>query len=143
MVVLEKDACALADAKAKNKIKRYELRDQMEKHYFFKDVQADLKKKEILDKKYSYKRYQNIENRGFDIITINKIPQIQKENKNLKHNKSDWDKLCETSKGDLIKDEKAVNNSKSVLDGGNAFFTKRGEKFFIIYLTIIIIIILD
>ena len=101
MAILEQEGCAMADAKAKNKIKRYELRDQIEKHYFHKDIQHELKEKEISENKYSYKRYNTIENRGFDIITLDPLNKIQKENKKLKHNKSEWDKICENSKGEL------------------------------------------
>jgi len=98
MAILEKEGCALADAKEKNKIKRFELRDQVEKHYYFKDIEQEMKNKSVLDNKYSYKRYDIVEDRGYDIITVHPIDKIQKENKNLKHNKTEWDKYVRIQK---------------------------------------------
>jgi hypothetical protein len=101
MAILQKDGCAVADTKEKNKIKRYELRDQIEKHYYFQDIQHEMKHKAQFDNKFSYKRYNLVEDRGFDIITLDYLNKTQKENKNLKHNKSEWEKICENSKADL------------------------------------------
>jgi len=112
MAILEKEGCALADAKEKNKIKRFELRDQVEKHYYFKDIEQEMKNKSVLDNKYSYKRYDIVEDRGYDIITVHPIDKIQKENKNLKHNKTEWDKICENSKGEL-KHNLSVNSDNN------------------------------
>jgi len=128
MAILEKEGCAIADAKEHNKIKRYELRDKIEKHYYFKDIQHEMKNKAVLDNKYSYNRYNIIEDRGFDIITLDNINKAQKANKNLKHNKSDWEKICENSKSDL-KANMTVNsegNKLSTLNGLNTTNTTRG-----------------
>lgn len=130
MAILEKEGCALADAKEHNKIKRYELRDKIEKHYYFQDIQHEMKHKAILDTKYSYKRYNVVEDRGFDIITLDNIHKAQKENKNLKHNKSEWEKICENSKADL-KANLTVNsegNLPSTRNGFNSTNATRGNN---------------
>ncbi len=120
MSILEKEGCSLADTKAKNQIKRFELRDKLEKHYFFKDLEQDMKNKFILENRYSYKRYNNIEDRGFDIITLDPLMKPQKENKKLRHNKNDWDKICENSRGEL-KVNLTTNNDREIQGTKNAF----------------------
>lgn len=122
MAILEKEGCAIADLQNKNRIKRYELRDQIEKHYYFQDIQQEMKNKAILDGKYSYKRYNVIEDRGFDIITLDHLNKTQKENKNLKHNKTEWDKICENSKADL----KANISERNMHSTRNVSNTTRG-----------------
>jgi len=120
MAILEKEGCALADAQAKNKIKRYELRDQIEKHYFHKDIEQEMKNKSILDNKYSYKRYNIVEDRGFDIITLDPLNKVQKQNKNLKHNKTEWDRICENSKAEL-KVNLTTNSENNLYGTRNGF----------------------
>lgn len=101
MVILEKDACAEKDLKEANKIKRFSLRHQIEKHYQKRDYQDEVKNKEILDNKYSYKRYNVTENRGYDIVNMEKINKTQKDNKKLKHNITEWETTCKNAKGEI------------------------------------------
>ena len=101
MSILEKEGCAAKDLKETNKIKRFNLRHQIEKHYQIKDYSEEKKNKEYLDNKYSYKRYNVPENRGYDIVNKETINKSQKENTKLKHNVTEWDTLCKNSKGNL------------------------------------------
>lgn len=132
MAILEKDGCAVADAREKNKIKRYELRDQIEKHYYFQDIQNEMKNKAHLDNKFSYKRYNLVEDRGFDIITLDHLNKTQKENKNLKHNKSEWEKICQNSKADL-KANITVNSEGNMLATRNGFNSTNSTRGMFIY----------
>jgi len=140
MAILEKEGCAIADANDKNRIKRYELRDQIEKHYYCKDIQQEMKNKAIFDSKYSYKRYNVIEDRGFDIITLDHLNKTQKENKKLKHNKSEWEKVCENSKADLkanitVNSEGAMYLNRNVYSTTN---TTRGNYYSFVLFSIFI-----
>ncbi len=131
MAIIEKESCAIADANEKNKIKRFQLRDEIEKHYYFQDIHREMRDKAHLDNKFSYKRYDVVEDRGFDIITLDNINKIQKENKKLKHNKSEWEKICENSKADL-KANMSVHSEGNMLsttrNGLNTTNTTRGTK---------------
>lgn len=113
MAILEKEACAAKDLKEANKIKRYGLRNQIEKHYQNKDYEGEVKTKHILDNKYSYKRYNVPENRGYDIVNMEKINKTQMENKKLKHNISDWETICKNSNAGLKANYTTYNDSSS------------------------------
>lgn len=113
MAILEKEGCAAKDLKEANKIKRFNLRHQIEKHYQDKDYSAEIKNKEINDNKYSYKRYNVTEDRGYNIVNMDKINKVQKENKKLKHNITDWDILCKNSQG-VLKDNYNKQQSESL-----------------------------
>lgn len=115
MSILEKDGLTLADTKAKNKVKRYEIRNQIEKHYHTKGLQHDMKNQNILDNKFSYKRYDIIDQRGYNIINLDNLNNTQKNNKNLKHNQSEWDRIVDNSKGELI----ANITADKILNSGN------------------------
>ena len=101
MSILEKEACKEKDLKEANRIKRYSLRNQIEKIYHEKNFEEDSKKKKIMENKYSYRRYNVPETRGYDIMTLEAMEKVQKENKMLKHNVSDWENICNNSKGVL------------------------------------------
>ena len=101
MSILEKEGCASKDLKEANKIKRFSLRNQVEKHYQNRDFDDEIKTKEILDNKYSYKRYNVPEDRGYDIVNMERMNKVQKENKKLKHNVTEWETICNNSKAEL------------------------------------------
>ena len=115
MSILEKEGLILADSKAKNKVKRYEIRNQIEKHYHTKGLQYDVKNQNILENKFSYKRYDIVDQRGYNIINLENLNNTQKNNKNLKHNKSEWDRIVDNSKGEL----KANITADKILNSGN------------------------
>ena len=109
MAILEKEGCAAKDLKEANKIKRFNLRHQIERHYQNKDYGDEVKHKEVLDNKYSYKRYNVPENRGYDIVNMERINKSQKENKKLKHNVTEWETICKKSEGNLNKNYTTYN----------------------------------
>jgi hypothetical protein len=111
MSILEKEGCAAKDLKEANKIKRFNLRHQIEKHYQDKDNIISIKNKEINDNKYSYKRYDVTEDRGYNIVNMEKINKAQKKNKKLKHNVSEWETLCKNSQGVLKENFNKHNES--------------------------------
>jgi hypothetical protein len=129
MAILEKEGCAAKDLKEANKIKRYSLRHQIEKHYQNKDYGDEKKNKEILDNKYSYKRYNVPEDRGYDIVNMERINKSQKENAKLKHNITEWDTICKNSNGGLKANYttytdgmKHRNNVSTIPNKGKKFF---------------------
>jgi hypothetical protein len=101
MAILEKEGCAAKDLKEANKVKRFLIRHQIEKHYHNMDNGNQKKKKEISDNKYSYRRYNVNEDRGYDIINMDRINKTQRENPKLKHNINEWDSICKNSNGEL------------------------------------------
>jgi len=101
MAILEKEGCAAKDLKEANKVKRFSIRHQIEKHHHLMEYAHENRKKDILDNTYSYKRYNVNEDRGYDIINMERINKTQRENSKLKHNISEWDTICKNSNGGL------------------------------------------
>jgi hypothetical protein len=64
MAILEKEGCAAKDLKEVNEIKRFSLRNQVKKHYQNIDFEDEIKTKQIIENKYSYKIYNVTEGRG-------------------------------------------------------------------------------
>lgn len=98
--VVNKERLNNHDLKEKNKKKRYEIRYDIEDHYRNKQVEGELKQEYNANKKISYNRYRNTDNRGYDIVNFdNNYNQYRKminvKNKDI----GDWENLISKAGG--------------------------------------------
>lgn len=106
-LVIDPEKLNQLDTKEKNKKKRYNLRRDIEKFYADRNSQEFLNKEQSLGKKISYNRYKNIEERGYDILNLEKSIDADKIKKSLKNQKQPWDILTET-----LGDNPTLNSEK-------------------------------
>jgi hypothetical protein len=85
----------------------------------------------MINNKISCKKFKNIDDRGYDIITLNEESKEYKNKLRLKDTKSDWNKLVEKSnfnntfKDNIYKDYYDEVDSKSTR---NKFMEDRKSK---------------
>jgi hypothetical protein len=104
-----------------NQKKRYELKYENEKYTTQKENAIKETKDKKLNNKLSYKKFKNIDDRGFDIISLNEESKQYKNNLNLRDTKNDWEKLVEKSgfsntfkQGNIYKDYYDTTDSKAM-----------------------------
>ncbi len=105
------------------KKKRYEIRHEYDKCNRNKEEGMREKDKNIIKNKISYRKFKNIDDRGYNIIN----QSDRKDYKNqldLKHKKTDWDILVEKSGKD--NNLKLENIYKDVYDNTDANVLKKG-----------------
>lgn len=93
MSVVDEKQLAISDLKNNNKKKRFGLRYEVENHYRNKSLSDSEKKEALLKNKFSYKRYQHIDNRQFNILNTNDQEKDYKNIVSTKDSKSNWDIL--------------------------------------------------
>jgi hypothetical protein len=77
----------------KNKKKRYELRNEIEKFYLEKNLHDQEKAENIMKGKNSYSRYKEQDSRQYDIIDLREKPYKEQEKKMKKKKYEGWDKI--------------------------------------------------
>lgn len=97
MSIVDDTELKIADKKARDKKRRYELRYDIETHYRNKGLEKEKLNEELKNKKLSYQRFKGIDERGFNILRPEDKATVdyKAENKKLKDTKSEWEKLID------------------------------------------------
>jgi hypothetical protein len=95
--VINQDLIGKFQHQENNKKKRYEIRYENEKYTTQKESAIKEASDKKLNSKLSYKKFKNIDDRGFDIINLNEESKEYKNKISLKDTKNDWEKLVEKS----------------------------------------------
>ena len=93
MKTVNQDELTKVDQHELNKKKRYGLRYEIENYYHNKSLKHQDKEDYIRDRKYSYMRYKDIDERQFDIIDLKDKPYKEHSKNVKKDNLTDWEKL--------------------------------------------------
>lgn len=77
----------------KDKKKRYEIRNDIEKYYRENNIKQQDKEENKINGKNSYSRYKIQDTRQYDIIDLSDRPYKELEKKMKKHSYEGWDKI--------------------------------------------------
>jgi hypothetical protein len=94
-VVLDKEKLNQLEVKEKNKKKRYNLKREIENFYANRNSEEYIKQEHSVGNKISYNRYKNIDERGYDILNLDKTKEDQNKNLKFKNQRHTWDILTE------------------------------------------------
>lgn len=87
------------DRLEKDKKKRFKIKYDVENFFRNKAISEDLKKEMFKNPILSYNRYKNIDDRGYNIISIENQEKTNLEGMRIKHKDTGWDTIKENADG--------------------------------------------
>lgn len=132
--MIDKEKLNKLENREKNKRKRYTLKRDIENFYADRNSQEFIKDQQSIGKKISYGRYKNIDERGYDILNLEKSQKSINNHPNLKRIKQPWENLLEKiGENRTVNDEKIYKHPYETTDHRkslNVFKNVRDSKYY-------------